>query len=276
MKSPRWKILLELNHRFSGVELSYWFNLFDSPVCKVTIEDGKYYLTACRFEKLTDNLEVLESAERLKTMMIAVAKIELDRDFQSIEPDKTRGSISSIIEPISNKQNWYPKPLAEYQFGPLPTFTILDKDGKPIIQERQERWYDFYLEQCDDWIDNTVMFKALVYFAEKTTPFTLWWAYETIENDEGSRDAVKKLDSLTRNELSLFTESLDRYDMEGHGRHAKDPKRNYNRPKMPLSEARTFLAARILKPWLVKKREIYRSLAEGKVHAKYFSSKLNI
>jgi len=267
------EVRLRLNHIFSNVELGYWLDLFNSPACKITRkEDGAYYLTACRFEKLTDD-EVFDSANKLTTMMTAFAKIELDVDYQSIEPEDEGNSIISIHKP-TDTICLRTKPLIAY-VSTLPT-TLKVEGAEPVYPEPQEHWYDFYLDQCDDWVDHTVMFKALSDFAKKTTSFTLYWVYETIEIDERSRDAVRKLDGVTKKELRLFTESINRYDMEGRGRHAEKPKDDYNRPRMSLSEARTFLASRILKPWLVKKREIYKSLANGKVHAKYLSCKLNI
>ena len=214
-------------------------------------------MTAYRLEKLNDN-EVGESANNLITMMTAFAKIELDIDFQSIEHDDEVGFISSMREQPGNKSNVYvpAKTAKAYAFANVPTVVIQDKDGNIAPQERQERWYDDYLNRCDDRIDSTVMFKALDYFAKKTAPIQLRWTYETIKNDEGGETKLRRNNNcVTKTELSFFTESLNRFDMEGHGAHVedlKDPNR-YSRPKMNLSQARTFLAQRLLKPWLIKK-----------------------
>jgi hypothetical protein len=253
----RWELRLKLNHPFSDNELGCWLNLFDSPACKVTRkEDGGYYLTAYRLEKLNDN-EVGKSANNLITMMTAFAKIELDIDFQSIEHDDEVGFISSMREQSGDKSNVYvpTKTAKAYAFANVPTVVIQDKDGNIVPQERQEHWYDDYLSRCDDRIDSTVMFTALNYFAQKTTAFALWWAYESIENDEGGfYNLVRSNKWVTEDELRFFTDSLNRYDIDGHGRHVENPKDDYLRPKMSLPEAQTFLAERLLKPWLIKKK----------------------
>ncbi len=164
----RRELRLELNHRFSDTELGYWLGLFDSPACKVTKkEDGGYYLTACRFENLEHN-EVHESAKKLKIMMIAFAKIELDIDFQSIEHDE-EGDFSIIREQgEGGTSSLYvsPKPTnGGYVIANPPKLDI--QGGSKVLPERQECWYDYFLNRCDDWIDATVLFKALSYFAEK-------------------------------------------------------------------------------------------------------------
>jgi hypothetical protein len=249
-----------------------WVELFDSPECKVSRkEGGGYYLTACRFESLNPN-EVRESFKKLKTMMIAIHKIELDIDYQSLE-HKDEDFIG-LIDHADNTRHGFTKPAIMYAFGGRASLVRLDKEGNPIPAKPQERWYDYYLSRCDDWIDSTVMFTALEYFAQKTTPFTLGWTYETIKNDEGG---FYKLANkwVTETELKLFTESINRYDIDGHGRHVKHPSHDYNRPKMNSFEARTFLAQKLLKPWLIKKRDFYK-IAEAHAQAKYLANKLNI
>ena len=272
------EIPLILNHPFTHIELSYWLDYFDSPACKVTgIEGDGYYLTACRLEKLADVNMVRESAEKLIIMMTAIAKIEHGTDFQSIVRDDEH-FISGFREHLSDKDvsHVFLKAPSSYDFGPKGTVVSyqLDKNGNPIPPERQERWYEYYVNRCDDWIDSTKMFEALSYFAEKTEARTVRLAYETIEEDEGSKtELLKNNHWVTKKELSKFTCSINRRDIDGPELHVKntDPKCNMN-----LAEARMFLAQRLLKPWLIKKRDIYKKLAAAQVQAKYLASKLNI
>lgn len=157
-------------------------------------------------------------------------------------------------------------------YASVPTADFKVENAEPEHAELQENWYDFYLNPCNDWMDRTVMFKALSYFAKRTTSFTSYWVYETIENDEGSFDNVLKNKWVEFKELKLFTGSINRYAIEeGHDRHDEGPKDNYNRPRTTLSEARMFLAQKLLKPWLIKKPEIFK-LAEGEARAKYLSN----
>jgi hypothetical protein len=146
---------------------------------------------------------------------------------------------------------------------------VLDKDGNVANQEG--KWYDFYLNQCDDWIDSTVMFKALSYFAKKTEPITLRLTYETIRDDEeGKYKLIRNNDWVDETELTSFTGSI--HHAKGQELHSKyqDPNSKYT-PEMPLPKARKFLAQRLLKPWLMKKQYRYK-LAEGGAQAKYLAN----
>jgi len=212
-------------------------------------------------------------------MMTAIAKIQHGTDFKSIERDDEH-FINGFREHLTDKDvsHVFLKAPTAYDFGPKVTVTShqLDKNGNPIPQERQERWYEYYVNRCDDWIDSTVVFKALNYFAQKTTAFALWWAYESIAKDEGGFYKLARRNKwVTEDELGFFTDSLNRYDIDGHGRHVEDPQDDYLRPKMSLLQAQTFLAQRLLKPWLIKKRELFK-LAEGEAIAKSLFDKLNI
>lgn len=201
-----YKVRLEVNHPFSEIELEYLPTIFDSPDCMVKIEnDGNYYLTACRFEKLTDK-EITESAKKLITMIAAFAKIELGEDFQGIESDDI--NIISIIQKTDESAVYVQSDVATASAKwVIPHFEV--KDGKQVPRERQERWYDFYLNQCDDRIDNTVMFEALSYFAERTTPRTLRLTYEVIRNDEGGKERLSENnDWVTIKELNPFVRRL--------------------------------------------------------------------
>jgi hypothetical protein len=266
----RREIPLILNHPFGDIELGHWLNLFDSPACKVTRkEDGGYYLTACRLEKPAEAYEVRESAEKLIIMMTAFAKIELDTDFQSIQRDD-KHFISGFREYRDDKTVNYVFLVGSSSDSvgkAIVTSELPDKDSNVV---RQERWYDYYLDQCDDWIDNTVVFKALDYFAVKTTPLTLRSTYYTILYNEGGKDRLLKNDwGVTGDEISDFTHSINHPDMEGQTLHVKNPTSKNNYTPMNLEQARTVLT-RILKPWLIKTQEKYK-LAEGYSQAKHLA-----
>jgi hypothetical protein len=162
--------LLQLNHRFSEIELPYWPFLFGSPYCKVErATNSSYILTACRVEKLDHN-EVFESAERLKTMMQALAKIELGVDFANLEPDDKENAISSIRRRLGNTcDNFTHLAAGRCVASANPVeVEIKDEYGNIVSHPRQEHWYDYFLDQCEDRVDKTAVFKALSYFAQKT------------------------------------------------------------------------------------------------------------
>ena len=271
---PRWEIHLPLSHWFSLTELDYWPYLFNSPACKVTKKIIRkkcgYYLTACRFENL-DYHEMYESAKRLKIMMRAFAKIETGIDFQSM---KFEAEEDFGIREYKNGESAIHarfKSTGTAVFSSTMRCGVLDKNGNPKRQERRERWYDYYLNRCDDWIDSTVIFDALSYFAEKTEARTVRLTYETIKKDEGGKYPLLKNNWVRKTELGRFTCSLNRRDIDGPELHVTNTDLKCN---MNLAEAQAFLAQKLLKPWLIKKRELFK-LAEGEAISKYLFHKLN-
>jgi hypothetical protein len=269
------EIRLQPNHEFSNIELQHWPKLFDSPACKVTLAaDGNYYLSACRFEKLTDPTEVFKSEKKLKTMMHAIFKIEKP-DFENLVPVDKENAPSGYRERVGDTLNACVNLVSPSGVGrATPVIvTIIDKYHNGTPEARQERWYDYFLDQCNDWIDNTVVFEALDYFAKKTVSLTLRQTYEVVKRDEGGKYRLLRNKWVEKKDLSVFTESLDRFDMEGHGVHVERLNYDYSRPIMSLSAAQTFLAG-LLKQWLEKKRQTYK-LAAAQVQAKYLSNKTN-
>lgn len=251
----RWEVPIQLPHKFSDIELNRWLHLFDSPDCKVTqAADGSYYLTACRLEKLNSADEVNKSANKLITMMTAIAKIEMDMDFQSIEKDDDENLVRIVRENAGDSSNVtaFPGTAKGYAFAIQPTVEIRDEHGNVVTQPRQARWYDRILDQCDGSIYNKPEFKALSYFAQKTEVRTVRLTYETIRNDEGGKDVdVVNNGWVSTDELKKFVCSVNRKDIDSpelHAEDAADPTCNMN-----IVDARTFCAQRLLKPWLVKK-----------------------
>jgi hypothetical protein len=183
----RWEITLKLKDTFSDTELKDWLNLFNSPACNLRrAEDGSYCLTAERFEKLTDHDEVAESARKLVKMMAAIAKINSDADFQRRKASDDKDVISSIRENLGDKAN-VTVFLDVVNGGTFEvcggTAIVRDENGNIVPQEQREHladWHDDYLNRCDVWINNPVIFKALDCFADKTTPRTLRLVYEIL------------------------------------------------------------------------------------------------
>jgi hypothetical protein len=181
-----------------GFRIEDWPDLFDSPECKVTKENGGYWLTACRFENLDDR-QVLESAKKLKTMMAAFAKIELGTDFRSIERDYNE-DLGDIRERVGDKTTMSRRGTAKAAEGiwsaGIMTGVLGDKDGdaedsnEVVQQARQERWYDYLLNRCDEEINRDVL-DALFYYAENTSWYSLWKVFETITLDINSDSEPK-------------------------------------------------------------------------------------
>jgi hypothetical protein len=252
----RWKIPLRLNHILSDTELNRWLHLFDSPKCKVSqAQDGRYYLTACRFEKSEKADEVKESAQKLITMLIAFAKSELNIDFKSITDVNGERLVSAVIENTGDGPNVtsYLKTPGAYASAMQPTVEKRDEHGNIVTQPRQARWWDYYLDQCDDSVYNTAAFKALSHFAEKSEARTIRLTYETVRNDEGGMKKVLRNCWMTEDELDRFWCSVHRSDITSplHAKMKADP--TDPTCNMIIDEMRTFCAQKILKPWLIKK-----------------------
>ena len=211
------RLRIVLTHPFSHLELDDWCDLFDSPRCKVTKEDDGYWLTACRLEN--PNLKLGESAEKLKIMMTGFAR-EGRISFQNRKRDDEAPFVTRIYdtEDKSTTHIGYAKTVESVIMAGKASVQILDKNGNPkngnpAPQERQERWYDYYLDRCDDWIDSTIMFKALSYFAEKTTPRRLRLIRDIIMDDEWEKEASLKNNSwVAGNKLKDFSGFLNFHD----------------------------------------------------------------
>jgi len=274
------EVELQLNHKYSSFELSYWPDLFDTAECKVTRkQDGRYYLTACRLEKLIDDNEVLESAERLKTMMRAIAKIQLGIDIENLDPDDV--ATMSYQERLGDTLSTHVrlgKPPSAVGRAYTPKVEIIDEYHNGTSETREEHWYDYLLNQCDDRIDNTIIFEALSHFAVKNEPRTLRLTYETMLKYAGGKDRkdrLRKITGVTEDELSYFTRSLNHPDMEGQELHIKEPNSQNNFVPMSLAKATKCGGRRLLKPWLLKKQELLR-LTDGNAQAKHLQNVLGL
>ena len=190
------------------------------------------YLTSCRFSNLTDSKEVCESAKKLLTMIRAFAKIEVGGDFLSVNVggrSKVVGSENATTIIRSLDGNVDSKVKADvHVFGitasitfkaNVPNVVIQDKDGNVVNQERlarPERWFDYYLNRCDDDIDSNV-FDTLYYFAEETSFYSLYKVYETIKEDTDGHPKIDQNCKMVADgwvdykDLKAFKESANCY-----------------------------------------------------------------
>jgi hypothetical protein len=216
----RWEVSFTLNHQFSDIELPYWLDLFNSPSCKVTEVRGSYWLAACRFEKLDDIAEVRESARKLITMMAAFAKIELGTDYQSIGQDEDEDFTSAIREHVgeTTNVNVFAKTATAYAFGNPAKIVIKDKYGNVLPQPRQERWYDDYLDQCDEKISDEIL-RVFAYFARQASWYNLYKILELILWDVDKKSENKAKEKIINNgwiderKLDDFTYAANYYDL---------------------------------------------------------------
>jgi hypothetical protein len=192
-------------------------------------------------------------------MMRAIAKIQLGIDFENPVPNEVNTETISYRELLNGNLNTHiglgtPPSAAAHALEPK--VEIRDRCGRLVTPKREEKWYDYILDQCDDWIDNTIIFEALSHFEEKSEPRTLRLAYETILKDEGSKDRLLKTTRVTSRELNDFTRSLSHPDMEGQKLHIKNSASKNNFVPISLAKATKFLGQRLLKPWLIRKQEV--------------------
>jgi hypothetical protein len=215
----------------------------DLPNCRLVQAKEKNkgcYLTASRFSNLADDEEVCESAKKLLTMIRAFAKIELGGDFQSInvggrgkivvDNENAATIIRSLDGNVDGKADVYISGItatATFKAN-VPNVVIQDDDGNVVHQERltrPERWFDYYLNRCDEEIDRKV-FDALYHFAQVTSWFSLYKIYELITfdiYDESGNKAKNKMIKdgwVDEGELNLFLFSAQYYDVVGGAKDA--------------------------------------------------------
>lgn len=272
----RWEASFRLNRLFGDIELEYWPDLFNSPYCKVTKRDGVFWLTACRFDKLDEIENVHESARKIITVMIALAKIELGTMFKPEQRDDDK-VVVGIAEHVGESTNINVLPetvtaATAHAFALSVKVVVKDEHGNVIHQPREKRWYDPYLDQCDDKIDRTV-FRVLAYYARLATWYNLYKAYELILYDINKKESTAKniikekgwiSDDKTHKKLSDFGLSAQYYDFlvspEGdldESRHTEaDYKKKYKgkEPTAIMHKPEAIqLVGKLIKGWLTDK-----------------------
>ena len=266
----RWEVHLRLNHRFNNTELDYWLKLFDSPACMVTRkEDGEFYLTSCWFENLEHRNEVRELAKKLMIIMTAFAKIERDIDFRDIEHEED-DFISDIREQVDGKFNIYAYAKPAEAHASIIAAKSDVQGGVAVRPERPERWYNYFLNHLNDLISDDKIFRALYYFAQDTTWYSLYKAYEIIEYAVGGENKIKSNKWVEKTDLKSFTTCAQYYDIIGGTKdltgkygsrhdevHYKKKRKNrpYEGPIMHLPKAKRFMGC-LVKKWLESKRPI--------------------
>ena len=190
--------------RIFGIEdeLKKLHDLLDSPECRLLQfkpPNEGCYLTSCSFSKLTDQEAVLESAKKLVTLIRAFAKLELGRDFQSINvgTGKITGEVNTvpfIIRSVEGKPDdvfAFAKTAHATASANVAKVKIQNKSGKEKPQKRKKKLHDKYLNRCDDRIDSAV-FDALYYFAEETSYYNLYKVFEIIKSVTDKNQDINK------------------------------------------------------------------------------------
>jgi len=253
-------------------ELRRLYNFLDSPNCYLEkLEPNQIcYLTSCLFSNLEEADDVYNSAEKLLTMIKAFAKLELGGEYQSVHIGKGRivaetKNVASIIKRVDGSQSVgvYPIPV-----GVTATALPVRVSGAELVEppNREKRIHDDYLNRCDEKIDGDV-FDALYYFAEESSFYSLYKAYETIKLDV---DGNKKLDKSRIYDYQWAKEDDVRdFDLSAncHGA-VRDPEGKYklrhsiaecrrsrDKPRaiLELQDAESFIK-HLMKKWLQWKR----------------------
>lgn len=276
-------------------EMEQLRGFLDLPNCRLvqaTINKG-CYLTSCRFSNLTDSKKVCESAKKLLTMIKAFAKIECIGDFYSITIGRGKAVVytenaTTIIRStdgnVDGKADVSVSGITARASASanVPNVVIQDENGNIVRQERLERlerWFDYYLNRCDDEINHDVI-DALSYYAEDTSWYSLWKVFETITldiNSDSEAKAKRQIDKygwIDEDKLNAFgywaqyddavckhTGCGSRHSLALHRTEKYDPKQKFKRklkrakkqPVMGLQEAEQLIAS-LLKKWIESKR----------------------
>jgi hypothetical protein len=252
-------------------ELKQLNEFLDSPEChleqfKETNE--RYFLTACRFSNLTEVNAIIESAKKLVTIIKAFAKIELGGDFQSINigTGKTiidNKDVTTIIKRAADRQevSIILSTLGVTASVISATTTITGAEPSTAPEHKKSVYYD-YLNRCDEEIHGNI-FDALYFFAEETSYYSLYKAYETIKLDVDGNLELKEsricyYQWTTEEEIRNFRQSANCYaairDSEGKYklRHSvAECRRSAEAPNviLDLSAAKSFIR-HLMKNWL--------------------------
>ena len=231
MAQPQWFVSVFGSEN----ELTAMRNFLDSPNCYLEQLDNKIcYLTSCRFSNLEGAKEVCDRAKKLLTMIKAFAKLELVGDYQSVHIGKGKitvytENVASIIQRVDGSQSaWVYPPTVGVTVTVLPVRV----SGAELVEppKREKRLHDDYLNRCDKVNDDNI-FDALFYFAQETSWYTLYNAYETVKlvldghlhkKKHGKKKPSKILGDYewaTPTELHNFTYTANHYGTDG--RHSR-------------------------------------------------------
>jgi hypothetical protein len=275
-------------------ELRQLHDFLGSPNCRLVLKEKNKgcYLTSCRFSNLTDPKKVFESAKTLLRLIRASAKLELGGDFLSVNVGQgnikvdSNNAASIIRERVDGCDRWVYMtvvPTATTSVNQVEVSvsgSVKTSDAefsKP--SEREERWYDYYLNRCDEEINRDVL-DALFYYAEYTSWYSLWKVFETITldiNSDSDAQAKRQIDKYgwaDEDKLNAFGYWAQYYDaMDKHAafgsRHTRalyrteeyKPKQKLKRklkmakkpPVMEIEEAGQLIGC-LLKTWIESKR----------------------
>ena len=216
---PQWFVsILGSEH-----ELKLLYDFLDSPNCCLEqLENKVCYLTSCRFSNIEDAKEVCDSAKKLVVMIKAFAKLELGRDFQSVRTGSGKIVIdtkntASIIQRVNGSQSAWIYLTTQEATAITPTAKARAR-GAELVEppEREKRIHDDYLNRCDEDIDSNI-FDALYYFAEETSFYSLYKAYETIKVDTDNHPRIDQnckmvdIDWVRYDNLNAFKKSANCY-----------------------------------------------------------------
>lgn len=251
---PTWKVELSNN-------IPEWLNLpatFTSPEARITLEDGKHYLSAAAFAALTDADEVYSAAQRLLQLVTAIvdlrAKDQISPAVECVvrindDGTQSRRVVRSVTAFVA---------LARLSASG----TMIGPDGKPVPSSppEEEKW--LACAQLDSGVE-----KALRLFTEEHTWSNLYRIYEVIEGDIMARerirddyrapgDVMQKIDSYgwaKEADIKLFRGVANSPAKIGdHARHGHEPRKIPPAGTMTHGEADA-LIRHIMQSWVRSK-----------------------
>ena len=219
-------------------ELKQLDEFLDSPKChleQLKETNERYFLTACRFSNLTEDSEIIESAKKLVTIIKAFAKIELERDFQSINIGHGKiiidnKDVTIIIKRVAGRQDVsIALPTLGATASVISAAVTMASAESSTPSKHKKNIHDDYLNRCDEEIDGNI-FDALYYFAEETSFYSLYKVYEIIKSVTDKNPDVNKYSKMIRcrwvknvDEVLAFKRSANCYGA------VKNPEGKYSR-----------------------------------------------
>ena len=206
----------------------------------VVEEDGVFYLRSSSFEAFTDPQEVLESAVSALPQLNGVASVRLS-DFEGVT------LCATVVERIDEK-----------------TSRVQDSIGVKVREVvEKEGAFSNGLDVMDipretaSWLagassDARVARALAIYGALGDTWVGLYMVLDTLSDDLGGDDAVKKGGFVSRSKIKLLRRTANSYAAAGLGaRHALEEYEAPEKP-MPLTEGKR-VVGQLLDGWLRSK-----------------------
>jgi hypothetical protein len=232
-------------------DLSHLTTMLKTPLRCVRCEEGRYFLTADRFNHLTNATEVRTSAVEMVHTLNGLVRIRLNArrpiTVGNMEQRTEDGATKNLYVMPESAPLW----VREGVVGLVVTEGGIDK---PIPQEEDPLVAWFALAESDQQVARVLsMYANVVQPWKDLTPI-----FEIIAWDVGGKDVLASKGWTSRNQITRFTRTSNHPEAAGEG--ARHGVREDEPPPNPMTEAEASEFVRSLMiQWLTFKQSQHTS-----------------